>query len=96
MEIISESHNLESKELLPQVLLRIFSVCKTDPNFPLKDKLKEIDGEVRTLQQKFQRQISIHEKSSGIREVLQKRLDAVNQKNYDTRSRLLEELGSEA
>lgn len=95
MEILSESHNLESKELLPQVLLRIFSVCKTDPHFPLKDKLKEIEGEVYTMQQKLQRQISIHEKSSGIRENLQKRVDALEQKNYETKSRLLEELGSE-
>ena len=95
MEIISESHNLESKELLPQVLLRIFSVCKTDPNFPLKDKLKEIEGEVHTLQTKLQRQISVHEKSSNLRQDLQKRVEAVDQKNYDMKSRLLEELGSE-
>ena len=95
MEIISESHNLESKELLPQVLLRIFSVCKTDPNFPLKDRLHEIEGEVFALQQKLQRQISVHEKSAGIRQDLQKRLDALEQKNYDMKSRILEELGSE-
>jgi len=96
MEIISESHNLESKELLPQVLLRIFSVCKTDPNFPLKDRLHEIEGEVRSMQQKLQRQISLHDKSQALREDLQKRVEVLKQKNYDTKSRLLEELGSEA
>lgn len=96
MEIISESHNLESKELLPQVLLRIFSVCKTDPNFPLKDRLHEIEGEVRTLQHKLQRQISLHDKSAALREDLQKRVEVLKHKNYDMKSRLLEELGSEA
>lgn len=94
MEIISESHNLESKEMLPQVLLRIFSICKTDPNFPLKDQLKSIEGEVSSLQTKLQRQISLHEKSIGIRKDLQKRIDVLEQKNYDTKSRLLDELGS--
>jgi len=95
MEIISESHNLESKELLPQVLLRIFSICKTDPNFPLKDRLHEIEGEVHSMQQKLQRQISLHDKSVSLREDLQKRVEVLKHKNYDTKSRLLEELGSE-
>jgi len=95
MEIISESHNLESKELLPQVLLRIFSVCKTDPNFPLKDRIKEIEREVSTLQDKLRRQTSLLDKSSSIQEDLQKRVNALDHKNFDVKSRLLEELGSE-
>ena len=95
MEIISESHNLESKELLPQVLLRIFSVCKTDPNFPLKDRIKEIEREVSTLQDKLRRQKSLLDKSSSIQEDLQKRVNTLDHKNFDVKSRLLEELGSE-
>jgi len=95
MEIISESHNLETRELLPQILLRIFSVCKTDPNFPLKDRIKEIEWEVSTLRAKLKRQTSLLNKSSGIQEDLQKRVDMLDRKNFDTKSRLLEELGSE-
>ena len=94
MEIISESHNLESKEMLPQVLLRIFSICKTDPNFPLKNQLREIEGEVGSLQDKLQRQTRLHEKSLDLRKDLQKRVDSLEQKNYDMRIRLLDELGS--
>ena len=95
MEIISESHNLESKELLPQILLRIFSVCKTDPNFPLKDRIKEVEGEVGALKYKLKTQIELLEKSSSIRMDLQKRVEVLEQKNFDMKSRLLEELGSE-
>jgi len=95
MEIISESHNLESKELLPQILLRIFSVCKTDPNFPLKDRIKEVEGEVGALKYKLKTQIKLLEKSSSIRMDLQKRVEVLEQKNFDMKSRLLEELGSE-
>ncbi len=95
MEIISESHNLESKELLPQILLRIFSICKTDPNFPLKDRIKEIEGEVGTLKRKLRGQKALLDKSTAIRLDLQKRIDLIEQKNYDVKSRLLEELGSE-
>ncbi len=95
MEIISESHNIESKELLPQILLRIFSVCKTDPNFPLKDRIKEIEGEVSTLRAKLKRQTSLLNKSASIKEDLQLRVNSLDHKNFDMRSRLLEELGSE-
>jgi len=94
MEIISESHNLETKEMLPQVLLRIFSVCKSDPNFPLKNQLKEIEGEVRSLQEKLKRQTSLLEKSTILREDLKKRIDLLEQNNYEKKSRLLDELGS--
>lgn len=95
MEIISESRNLEYKELLPQVLLRIFSVCKTDPNFPLKDNIKEIEGEVKVLQHKLRRQTSLLDKSTDIQTNLQKRISTLEQKNFDVKSKLLEELGSE-
>lgn len=96
MEILSESNNLESKELLPQILLRIFSVCKTDPNFPLKDRIKEIEGEVYSLQLKLKRQTTILEKSSELQINLQKRIEFLDRKNFDMKSKLLEELGSEA
>jgi len=95
MEIISESHNLEYKELLPQILLRIFSVCKTDSNFPLKDNIREIEGEVNVIRHKLRRQTSLLDKSSTIQADLQKRIDLLEQKNFDTKSKLLEELGSE-
>ena len=95
MEIVSESHNLEYKELLPQILLRIFSICKTDVNFPLKDRIKEIEGESRVLQNKLTRQTSLLDKSSVIQADLQKRVNMLEQKNFNVKSRLLEELGSE-
>jgi len=95
MEIISESHNLESKELLPQILLRIFSICKNDSTFPLKSQLNEIEKKVYTLQEKLQRQTALYKKSSELRNDLQKRVDILEQKNYDVKNRLIEELGSE-
>lgn len=95
MEIISESNNLESKELLSQILLRIFSICKTDPNFPLKDRIKEIEGEISVLKSKLKTQQILQDKSSVIQTDLQKRITLLDQKNFDMKSKLLEELGSD-
>ncbi len=95
MEIISELHNLESKELLPQILLRIFTICKTDPHFPLKDQIQDIEGEVATLQRRLNRQSSLLEKTSVLEEKLKVRVDTLEQNNFELKSKLLEELGSE-
>ncbi len=95
MKIVSESNNLESKELLSQVLLRIFSVCKTDPGFPLKEKLIEIEGEIDSLKTKLIKQDSLLTQSSNIRQDLDIRIKGIEEKNFDIKSRLLEELGSE-
>lgn len=95
MEIISESQNLESKEMLPQILLRIFTICKTDPNFPLKNQIHDIEGKVKVLQAKLKRQAAILEKSKLLRENLQHKVSTLDQKNVEIKSALLEELGSE-
>jgi len=95
MEIISESQNLESKEMLPQILMRIYSICKTDPNFPLRQQVNEIEGEVDSLQAQLKKKADLLEKSNGIYNDLKKRLDDLEQKNYEMKTRLLDELGSE-
>lgn len=95
MKIISESHNLESKEMFPQVLLRIYSICKNDSNFPLKSKLNSIEGEAEELQKQIDRKNKLLEKSGSIYREMKQRLDNLDEKNYEMKSRLLEELGSD-
>jgi hypothetical protein len=94
MEVISESLDVEQRDLLPQILMRIFSVCRSDPNFPLKDQIGSIEGEVDALELKIKKQKELIEKTAGIREDLSKRLQLLRQANFETKSRLLEELGS--
>ena len=56
MEIISESKALELNEQLPQIIQRIFSVCKADPSFPLKDQMNKIEGEISVIRAKLIKQ----------------------------------------
>ena len=95
MKIISESITSESKELLPQVIQRIFSVCKTDPNFPLKHKIKSVDGEVSSLKQKVMRQMEVARRSRKTREDLEERITDLEERNQDMKNNLLDYLGSE-
>ena len=95
MEVISESKTFENKELLPQILMRIFTVCKTDPNFPLKHKMSNVEGEVDALNQRLEKQKQLLENTIGIRNDLSNKLQLLRQENFEMKSRLLEELGSE-
>jgi len=95
MKIISESITSEIKELLPQVIQRIFSICKTDPNFPLKHKIKNVDGEVSSLKQKVMRQMEVAKRSRKTREDLEERITDLEDRNQDMKNNLLDYLGSE-
>ena len=94
MEVITESQKIELKEHLPQILMRIFYVCKSDPNFPLKDKIKQVEGEIKLLKSKSQRQDALVKQSTNIKNDLNQRIEGLVEKKFDTKARLLEELGS--
>lgn len=95
MEVISESLKVENKDSLPQILMRIYSVCKSDPTFPLKEKLDSAEGEVDALNLKIEHQNKLISQTTRLRDDLSKRLQQKRQDNYEVRSRLLEELGSD-
>ena len=95
MEVICESLKKENKDLLPQILMRIFSVCKADPNFPLKHQMDGLEGEVDALTMKLSKQKKLIDQTLGLRDDLSSRLQKLRQENFERKSQLLEELGSE-
>lgn len=95
MKVISESLQIRNKDLLPQILMRIFTICKVDPNFPLKEKINSVEGEVDVLKEKMNRQKKLVEDTVKLRDDLSNRLQLLRQENYELKSRLLEDLGSE-
>jgi len=95
MEVITESLKIEKKDVLPQILMRIFSVCKADPTFPLKEQINSAEGEVDTLTLKIKKQQKLLQQTIKLRDDLSKRLQERRQENFEVKSRLLEELGSE-
>lgn len=95
MEVISEELKINIKEQLPQILMRIFSVCKMDKNFPLKEKFNNIENEVSSLEQQIDRKKELLAQTIVLRNDLSKRLQRLRQENFELRSKLLEELGSD-
>lgn len=95
MEVISESLKYEKTDLLPQILMRIFSVCKADPNFPLKEQINSIEKESTQLQRKINHQKELLDQTLNLRDDLSNRLQSLRQSNFELKTRLLEELGSD-
>lgn len=81
--------------MLPQVIQRIFSVCKTDPNFPLKNKIESIDGKVSSLKRKTMEQMKVAKRAKESRMNLIDRITDLEERNEEMKNRLLDFLGSE-
>jgi hypothetical protein len=95
MEVINETLEIRDNDVLPQILMRIFSVCKADPEFPLKEKMKQIEIEAEALQERLNRQNKMISETVVMRDDLSNRLQNVRQTNFELKAQLLEELGSE-
>lgn len=94
MEVISESLEINTREQLPQILMRIFSICKADSSFPLKEKFNDVEVDVDSLEQQITRKKQLLAQTIALRDDLSKRLQRLRQENFELKSRLLEELGS--
>ena len=84
-----------TKELLPQVVERIFAICKTDENFPLKSKMTNVDDRLSEFQSQIKKQENLVSQSKGLTNNIVTRLSNLRKSNQELRDRLLEALGSE-
>jgi septal ring factor EnvC (AmiA/AmiB activator) len=84
-----------NKEMLPQVISRIFSICKTDKNFPLREQIGEVDRKISAIKRKIIKQSDLFKQSKELGHALNERLNILEDRNAGLKERLLESLGSE-
>lgn len=84
-----------NKEMLPQIVNRIFSICKTDSNFPLREQIGSIDREISFFKDKIRKQNDLFKQSKQLTHDLHERLNILEERNANLKERLLESLGSE-
>jgi len=93
---ISKPENAnKTQELLPQIVERIFSICKNDPNFTLKDELEIVENKSESIKQKIEKQYELLVKSSELKKDLLERLEVIENQNERKQIELLEAMGSE-
>ena len=84
-----------SKELLPQIVERIFAICKNDQHFPLKTKMTNIDEQISLIHNQMSKQDKLLSQSKELTSNLVTRMTNLKQSNQEMREQLIEALGSE-
>ena len=95
MKLEHPEKQVNTKELLPQIVDRIFSICKNDSNFELKDELEIVENKIKSLQQKISKQENLLIQSYELKNDLQQRLEILENDNSKKQIELLELLGSD-
>jgi len=95
VKVVNETKKIVKKENLPQILERIFAVCKEDPNFYLKERIEETDNKINKLNIRIEKFDNLLKEAQSIKLNLKKRIENLDQKNEETKENILEELGSE-
>lgn len=93
IETIDEREN--PQELLPQIVERIFAICKNDENFKLKDDLKHAESVIEDYNQKIEKQDDLLEQSNKLKKDLIDRLQILTEQNERQQMKLLESIGGE-
>jgi len=83
------------QELLPQIVERIFAICKNDANFKLKDELKDVETSMEGVNKKIERQDELLEHSNTLKKDLLQRLEILSDQNERHQIKLLESIGGE-
>lgn len=95
MKIENINQPVNTKELLPQVIDRIFSICKSDPTFHLKDELEIVENKMMSIRQKIEKQESLLRQSDELKKDLIQRIEILDDHNEQKQAELLELIGSE-
>jgi len=93
IEVPAKENN--HRELLPQIVDRIFAICRVDPNFKLKDEMEIVENRMESLRQKIAKQVELLQQSNELSKDLMQRLEVLEDQNEKKQIELLESLGSD-
>lgn len=95
MKVEKLNHQVQPKELLPQIAERIFSICKSDPSFQLKDELEIVEHKMTSVRKKIEKQDQLLKQSEELKKDIIQRIEILDEHNERKQMELLESLGSE-
>jgi hypothetical protein len=95
MEIEFSEDISNHEELIPQIIKRIFAICRNDDHFALKDDIQQLSDDHKELQKKLNSKESMLAQSREVKKDLLRRISVLEHDNESLKSQLLEEMGSE-
>lgn len=95
IEQLSESLKVKKSNFISDIVMRIFSICKEDPSFPLKKKIEDVDSKIFDLKERIEKQDGLLGQASQLKESSNRRIINLDKSNMDIQIELLDKLGSE-
>lgn len=87
---------LKKKEgLIPQVVEKVFSICKEDENFSMQADIESLEERITILKQKNKKQDSLLTQSGELKSNLLSKVKNVEEQCFSIKVKLLEALGSD-
>jgi len=90
-----EIKRIKKHDLVPTVIDHIFTICKEDKNFSIKDNIGKIDKKLSLIESKIKKQKSLMEQSDTIKNNLLKKIKKLDDESFRIKYKVLETLGSE-
>jgi len=91
----SLEQKVRNKDLISNVMERLFVICKENANQELKGKIDSTSGRIEELSKKKRKLQQLLESATEAKKDLAEKVEDLENLNFSKRSQLLEELGSE-
>jgi hypothetical protein len=95
MEVTIIDEKKIKTEDIPQIIHRIFSICKQDHSFPHNKEMTALDDESNAIRKKIKSKEEVIKKALKFESQMKKRLSEAQDQNLTKREKILESLGSE-
>jgi gas vesicle protein len=93
MKIIPTEERKLKNEMLPQIMDKIFAICKHDPSFKSKDKLQAVEDVSAKLNEKIDRQKKLLQRGDIMIKDVKSRIETLDESNEKLRTDLLSLIG---
>ena len=90
-----EMKRIKKHQLIPTVIDHIFTICKEDKNFSIKDNIAKIDKKLTTAKNHIKKQKKLIEQSNNIKKDLLEKTKRIDDESFKIKYKILETLGSE-
>jgi hypothetical protein len=95
IESNTESINIKKPNFISDIVMRIYTICKEDPSFPLKTKIENVDSRILDLKERIKKQDSLLVQASQLKEKTNEKIINIEKNNFGIQIDLLDKLGSE-
>ena len=90
-----EMQRIRKHQLIPTVIDHIFTICKEDKNFSIKDNIAKIDKKLIIAKSHIKKQQKLMEQSDSIKKELLEKIKKIDDESFKIKYKVLETLGSE-